>query len=299
MLQQLLGNEPLKQGLLAALQAGRLSHSVLLCGETGCGAGFAARALAADYLYPQGGPPAEAVMQHRAPECIEVRGEGASGEIKIDRIRSVRRAVYDTALSAAGRVVILYGAQKLNQSSANALLKVLEEPPANVLFVLTASSAAAVLPTIRSRCAMHSVAPVSHGQCVDYLKKACPGCTNAPLLAKIYAGCIGKALAAATLPAAQKSLATALKLAADVSAGNGYEVLCTLSGYEKDKPGTAALLGDLSSVAAAVLEGETSLGLSPLAAAKIAARCTKSHQRLAQNANQKLLLTQLGAELMR
>ena len=58
MLDRLAGNAELKQDLQAALRAGRLSHSVLLCGEAGCGAGFAARCLAADRLYPQGGPQA-------------------------------------------------------------------------------------------------------------------------------------------------------------------------------------------------------------------------------------------------
>ena len=54
-LDSLLGNETLKESLSAALAAGRLSHSILLCGEAGTGAGFAARCLAADYLYPNGG----------------------------------------------------------------------------------------------------------------------------------------------------------------------------------------------------------------------------------------------------
>ena len=49
-LDSLLGNETLKESLSAALAAGRLSHSILLCGEGGTGAGFAARFLAADFL---------------------------------------------------------------------------------------------------------------------------------------------------------------------------------------------------------------------------------------------------------
>ena len=50
MLDAFRGNQALKESLQAALRAGRLSHSVLLCGEAGCGSGFAARCLAADYL---------------------------------------------------------------------------------------------------------------------------------------------------------------------------------------------------------------------------------------------------------
>ena len=76
---------------------------------------------------------------------------------KIDAVRAVRRAIYDTSLSAAGRVVLVYGAEKLNAASANAMLKVIEEPPENVLFVFTAVSEAAVLPTIRSRCSVYTL----------------------------------------------------------------------------------------------------------------------------------------------
>ena len=115
-----------------------------------------------DYLYPQGGPHAEAVLQGEDTECLTLRGEGASGQIPVKRVREMREAIQHSALStdAAGRVLFIYGAQDLNGSSANAMLKIIEEPPAGVLFLLTASSAAGVLPTIRSRCAAYTVAPV-------------------------------------------------------------------------------------------------------------------------------------------
>ena len=69
MLERLAGNTALKSELGAALGAGRLPHAILLVGEPGCGAGFAARCLAADYLYPQGGPHAEAVLKGETPLC--------------------------------------------------------------------------------------------------------------------------------------------------------------------------------------------------------------------------------------
>src|SRR5699024_10198980 len=126
MLDRLAGNEALKAELGAALRTGRLPHAVLLVGEPGCGAGFAARCLAADYLYPQGGPHAEAVLQQADPECLTLRGEGASGQIPVKRVREMREAIQHSALStdAAGRVLFIYGAQDLNGSSANAMLKI-------------------------------------------------------------------------------------------------------------------------------------------------------------------------------
>ena len=298
MLQTIQGNEALKQSLQAALRAGRLSHSVLLCGEQGCGAGYAARCLAADYLYPQGGAQAQAVMEHRAAECIEVRGEGASGEIKIDRVRQVRRQIFETALSANGRVVIFYGVQKMNQSSANALLKVLEEPPQGVLFILTATGAAAVLPTIRSRCSIHAVAPVSQADCTVWLQQHCPTCETPEMLARIYKGYIGRAAAAAMQPDARKSFETACELAKAIAKQDAYTVLQVLAFYEKDKPAAAQLLLDLSSIAAAALEGDNLFGLTPLQAARTANQCGETLQNMSRNINQKLLLTVLGAHLV-
>ena len=144
MLERIAGNRELKQDLKTALGSGRIAHSILLVGEPGCGAGFAARCLAADYLYPNGGPHAEAVLRGQDTESIVVRGEGASGQIKVEAIRDARQNIQKSALSsdAEGRVLFIYGAQNLNGASANAMLKIMEEPPEGVMFLLTASSAA-------------------------------------------------------------------------------------------------------------------------------------------------------------
>ena len=89
----------------------------------------------------------------------------------MDRVREVRREIFNTALSAGGRAVHIKGADKLNGASANALLKVLEEPPEGVLFILTAPSEANVMATIRSRCCAYSLAPVAEEVCAAYLTR--------------------------------------------------------------------------------------------------------------------------------
>ena len=58
MIDRLAGNAALKDSVRLMLGSRRLTHSVLLGGETGLGAGYAARCVAADYLYPAGGAPA-------------------------------------------------------------------------------------------------------------------------------------------------------------------------------------------------------------------------------------------------
>ena len=211
MLERIAGNRELKQDLKTALGSGRIAHSILLVGEPGCGAGFAARCLAADYLYPNGGPHAEAVLRGQDTESIVVRGEGASGQIKVEAIRDARQNIQKSALSsdAKGRVLFIYGAQNLNGASANAMLKIMEEPPEGVMFLLTASSAAAVLPPIRSRCvsrgAAYTMAPVPTEECAAALRTAQPELNeqNAQDLAFLYEGHIGLCLKALTDPAAK------------------------------------------------------------------------------------------------
>ena len=158
MLERIAGNRELKQDLKTALGSGRIAHSILLVGEPGCGAGFAARCLAADYLYPNGGPHAEAVLRGQDTESIVVRGEGASGQIKVEAIRDARQNIQKSALSsdAEGRVLFIYGAQNLNGASANAMLKIMEEPPEGVCFLLLTDDRNVFLQTVLSRCAVFS-----------------------------------------------------------------------------------------------------------------------------------------------
>ena len=289
----------LKESLSAALRAGRLSHSILLCGEAGAGAGFAARCLAADYLYPQGGPGAAQVLAGKSPECLLVEGEGASGEIRVERVRDVRREIYNTSLSAAGRVVMISGAEKLNRSSANALLKELEEPPEGVLFLLGASSEAGVLATIRSRCCTYSLAPVSEAVCAEYLRQHFPDEPDAARYAALFGGKIGTAQKCLSGEETRARLADALSLAAFAEKRDAYGALTLLAKYEKERFAALELLGLLRCACSASMRGSAAakIPLSPARAVLCAGAASKTAQMIAANGNGKLALTLLAARL--
>ena len=217
MLDRMEGNAELKSSVQLMLAARRLTHSVLLVGEEGLGAGFAARCIAADYLYPAGGAPAEALLRGECcravgkpgdrdsghvetgivREAISVAGMGAGGNYLVSQVKSKRSEIFNTSLSAEGRAVLLYHVEKMNEESANALLKVMEEPPEGVLFLLTADSLAGVLPTIRSRCVSFAVAPVSPEQCARYCAAQGVDKKTAALYSELFDGHIGTVLAAA------------------------------------------------------------------------------------------------------
>lgn len=85
-------------------------------------------------------------------EGYETDKKQVSSEIKIEQIRSLQ-PWFNTATHRGGmRVALLYMAEDLNPMAANALLKILEEPPANTVFLLAANSTNSLLPTIVSRC---------------------------------------------------------------------------------------------------------------------------------------------------
>ena len=104
----------------------------------------------------------------------EMRPEKPSKEITIDDVRALDNMVNQTSHRGGKRVVVVYPAHKLNRNAANALLKTLEEPPANTLFILLAHDVQQLLPTIISRCQLIAAGVPSPESAVTYLNSITP-----------------------------------------------------------------------------------------------------------------------------
>lgn len=303
-IQAFLGNQPVKDALLQALQNGNLPHAVILCAPDGCGRNFLARLLAADYLFPMGGEGAAAVLRGESPEVMLVAGEGPSGQIKIDRVRAVRTDMYRTGLSSAGRVVMIRDADRMMAPAANALLKVLEEPPGEVLFLLTARDAFSLPATIRSRCAVYPLAEMCTEDCLAVLQKS--GVEDAAFLAAVYGGRLGLCLRAAQEGIRRTMLQEAAAAAKAAAQQNRYALLCLFSGYEgrgeEGRVAREAFLQALACVLAASLRGALceEMGGVPLPVATKALPLVQNAQRALQaNASAKLVLTALAVRMGR
>ena len=317
MLDRMEGNAELKTSVRQMLASRRLTHSVLLVGEDGLGAGFAARCIAADYLYPAGGAPAEALLRGECcravakagkrdsgqvetgivREAISVSGMGSGGRDLVGQVTAMRSEIFNTSLSAEGRAVLLYHVERMNEESANALLKVMEEPPEGVLFLLTADSLASVLPTIRSRCVSFAVAPVSPEQCARYCVAQGVDKKTAALYSELFDGHIGTVLAAARDEARTAQVETALQLAKAAADHESYAAAVLLAAFEKDKAGAAALLADFRAVAAAGLRGSPHAPVQGADAQRALRLAEAAIQRLGAQVNPKIVLSVFAAKL--
>lgn len=316
MLERIAGNEELKSSIRRMLEGRRLTHSVLLVGEAGLGAGFAARCVAADYLYPQGGAPAEALLRGECcravakagkrdsgqietgivREAISVTGMGSGGRYLVGQVTAMRSEIFNTSLSAEGRAVLLYHVERMNEESANALLKVMEEPPEGVLFLLTADSLAGVLPTIRSRCISFAVAPVSPEDCARYCTAQGVGAKDAALYSALFDGHIGTVLAAARDEARREQVDRALALAKAAAARDSYAAAVLLAAYEKDKAGASALLAYFRAVAAAGLRDSPHSPVEGETARKALGAADAAMQQISAQVNPKIVLSVLAAK---
>jgi hypothetical protein len=90
---------------------------------------------------------------------VSVLDNGAGTLIKTDEIRAIRRGSMLRPFDGEVKVYIIAHAHNMNQSAQNALLRILEEPPRYVRFILLTRNAAALLPTVRSRCVITRLPP--------------------------------------------------------------------------------------------------------------------------------------------
>lgn len=301
MLDSFVGSEALTADLKTALNSGRLANSLLICGDDGMGRGYLARCIAADYLYKNNADGQRNVMNDTSPECITVLGEGASGMITVKRIRQVRYEICATAVSAQGRAVVMPAAHMLNTASANALLKILEEPPEGVLFILCAKNAAAVMPTIRSRCCIYNIAPPSVNECTRYLKENGVKLSDEDIenAADIYGGRIGCCMELAESRKRLDIFKQALQLYGACENGDEYGINCLLAGYEKDKQGALCILSDAVRVfeTEAKKSAENGRKKTCMQAAEAAENTQNAIFAINQNGSVKLVLCNLAAQL--
>ncbi|MDQ0392950.1 DNA polymerase III subunit delta' [Labrys monachus] len=191
----LVGQHQAEQALLGAYQSGRIHHAWILGGPEGIGKATLAYRMAKFVL---ANPDPHLTLAARdlatAPDLPAVRQivsrshvdltvlrrlpndktKGFFSNIRVDDVRDVVRFLGSTAGAGGWRIAIIDSAEDLAREGANALLKVLEEPPLRTLFLIVSHQPARLLPTIRSRCRLLPLATLSGSDVVAAARAARP-----------------------------------------------------------------------------------------------------------------------------
>ncbi|WP_431470371.1 DNA polymerase III subunit delta' [Sphingosinithalassobacter sp. LHW66-3] len=122
------------------------------------------------------------------PDEIEAKDEAVRRGISVHQARALIHATGAKPALSSRRVVVVDSADDLERSAANALLKILEEPPAGTIFLLVSHSPGRLLPTIRSRCRLLRFEPLSDAQITAILRAELPDASAAEIDALKRAG---------------------------------------------------------------------------------------------------------------
>lgn len=215
----LLGQAEAEARMLAAQDSGRLPHAWLLTGRKGIGKATLAYRFARFLLsepQDQGlfAAPADslaiseddgvfrriAASAHPDLMTVELGFDEKKGrarrEILVNDVRSVVEFLHRTPAEGGWRIVIVDSADEMNRSAANALLKVLEEPPEQALLLLVSHTPGRLLPTIRSRCCRLALPALPPSVMEELLAAQRPDLepANRQALCHLAEGSIGRAL---------------------------------------------------------------------------------------------------------
>lgn len=182
----------------------RLRHAYLITGPMGVGRRTLALRLVQALNCTQPPAPGEPCFVCRActriermeyPDLAVVQAEQRGGTLKVDQVRELQHSLTLAPYEGRYRVALLLHAEEAHPSAANALLKTLEEPPSQVILLVTAPNTESLLPTIVSRCEVLRLRPLPYDQVARGLQTRWGLAEDqARSLAHISGGCPGYAL---------------------------------------------------------------------------------------------------------
>ncbi|MBM7866357.1 DNA polymerase III subunit delta' [Heliobacterium gestii] len=243
-LSQYVGQERAVRQLVRGLSGDRVAHAYLFSGPQGVGKKTVARAFAQSVLCLE---PSEGDACEACPACRQAQGgshpdlfhlapDGAT--LKIDQIRNLQKRIRYRPYLSAHQVVLLEQAETMQGPSANALLKILEEPPGPTVFILITDRGHGILPTIRSRCLPVHFQPAPSGEIARFLQQKGVPAGHVPLLTLLADGRWDRAakLAAEGLPAGREKARQLLDSLVQTGDSRIFQVA---EEWDKDKEGIA------------------------------------------------------------
>ncbi len=175
-----IGQEHVTTPLSNALESGRIHHAYLFSGPRGCGKTSSARIMARSLNCEKGPTPNPCGkcqsctdLVANGPGSIDVIELDAATHGLVDDARDLRDKAFFAPVSSQYKIYIIDEAHQLGPGAANALLKVVEEPPPHVLFIFATTEPEKLIATIRSRTHHYPFRLVPPGILGEHLEKVC------------------------------------------------------------------------------------------------------------------------------
>ena len=317
-----IGNEKVIDRLSKLMESGRFPHALIIEGEEGIGKKTLAKAIACALVCRGDDKPCGECSQCKKaiaaihPDISEYIPAGTANSFHVDTVRNIINDAYVQPNEADYKIYILANAHCMNQNAQNALLKILEEPPKYVVFILTTNSKSALLSTVLSRSVCVSLEGVDIERAANYITSHCENVdyNTAKKTVETFNGNIGKAIDSLQDSKTSELVDVCNKICKALTTSNEYEMMTLCSVFQKDRQGVVFACDLLKSIFRdALFAGESSehisgqdesaallkSSLSRQSLIKLINTCDELKSTALSNANNALLITKFCYSLNR
>lgn len=297
-------NGHIKTALQNAISSNKIPHAIIIEGENGLGKKTLARFIAMAAICTGADKPCGECENCRLetgsnhPDIIRIRPQEKKKSILVEQIRDMRQEVYIKPHTAERKVYIIEQADTMNASSQNAILKVLEEPPQDVCFILLCENRSSLLPTVVSRCVTFTLYGVSNESGIPIVSKLakCDADAAEQALIKTH-GNIGRAINTVKKSNKNSPYFVANEFLDLCFKNDGYQMLKLLHPHCKDRVFFDGFLSELKCGAAERIKETNKNGKSAKILYLIYDNCDKYAAALKTNVNLSLLACSITADI--